>query len=366
MGLALLALTGPALGEGMPRRVHLTLPACAPEPFAYDALEAALGLELTHAGVGELVRGAPPVVGAGEAHLVLLFPCSPTAPTATLVVRASGGELVRSLDLSDLDAPVRPRAIALQVAELLPSVWPELIAGAVPDEPSDVDPPANDSALRSAAAFEPEPAVSEPAIDTPETDATGEPSPETPADAETDAPRPDSTQELSTGSEASRRWAIGAAAQTRVFLLRSTVLFGARPVFSWGRIDAGFDLLFGSHTDPVGRLHSRLLAGSLALRVLEPEWGVWRGTLAPRLSLGTIVVRAESPSLEITTGHVREVYADVAVSAGVARAVRSCAVGPELEAGFARGFIAKHDDDPVATFGGPLVSARVSVHCSVP
>jgi hypothetical protein len=135
-------------------------------------------------------------------------------------------------------------------------------------------------------------------------------------------------------------------------------------LISWGRLDAGFELLFGRHTDSVGRLHSRILSGSLAFRVLKAHWGVWRGTLAPRVSLGTIVVRAESPAVNITTSHVREVYSDVAVSAGVGYLIGPCAVGPEFEPGYGRGFIAKHDQELVASFGGLLVTVRLNVVCS--
>jgi hypothetical protein len=356
--VALLALTGPAVAEGMPQRVHLTLPACAPEPFSYDELEAVLRLELEHAGVGELVRGAPPVVASGEALLVLLVPCSPTAPTATLVLRAPGGELTRSLDLSDLDATVRPRGIALQVAELLPSAWPELLTGARSDASTDVA-PTSDQSPESTAAFESEPAASESASDA---SAAADESTEPPPDVEPEAPL---AQPVEPRPAPARRWAVGGAAQMRAFLPRGTTLFGARPMVAWGRFDAAFDLLFGRHTDVVGQLDSRLLSASLAYRALQPQWGTWRVALAPRASLGTIVVQAASPALEISTSHVREVYADLAMTAGVAYVAGRCVVGPEFELGYAHGFIAQHDQEPVADFGGPLLSARLAVICVV-
>ncbi len=362
LGLALLTHAVPVVAEGMPDRVHVALPECTPEPFSYDELEAGLRLELGHAGVREVVRGAAPNIVPGEALLVLLVPCPPDAPAATLVVRSSGGELTRSLDLSDLDPPLRPRGIALQIADLLPVAWPELIAAAPSETPEEDLAETSDSPSQPTAAF---------AVEAPSPDAAPEESQE-PAEPPTDttsggelAPPPPAPTPPTRGQRTVGPWAAGGALQTRTFLPRGTTLFGARPTISWRRFDAAFDVLLGRHSNRVGTLDSRLLAGALAWRVLQPEWGggAWRGTVAPRAALGTVFARAKSTAAGVATSQVREIYADVALATGVDYVGRRCLAGPKLELGYARGFIARHDQQRIADFGGPQVSTLFALSC---
>ena len=352
----------PAWADGVPRHVHLVLPACEPEPFAYDELLEALRLELGQAGVAQVSLGAPSTLATGEALARLSFPCDPDAPAAQLTLRSRGGETTYALDLSDLPPEVRPRGIALAVAELTPSAWPALLGTAEPK--SDVA--RREPEPETVGSKQAEPEESE-AVVRHEQDARREErrarASRPPEGPDARAARLSAHDEETSRSAPAQPIALGVSGQLRVYALGGTALWGARVTASWGRFDVGLDAMFGRHPDDIGRLESRLLAASLALRAVDGKHGSWRYWFAPRASLGTIATTATPTEASHTGVDVKELYLDGAVPVGTGFVSGRCQLSVELEGGYARGYVATFEGDTLASFGGLLASARLGAGC---
>jgi hypothetical protein len=131
----------------------MVLPGCRPEDFDVDALLAALQVELAHRPmtIDLTVPSAPPEHHPGPEVIAVpavRFPaCDTTRVLLTLDDRARRRILRRGMDLRAVAAGVRPRAVALGIAELLreapgrepaaaaappPAAEPAPAAGAVP------------------------------------------------------------------------------------------------------------------------------------------------------------------------------------------------------------------------------------------
>jgi hypothetical protein len=121
------AADGPASGPGaLAPRIRVMIPGCRPADFDPDAFLAALQVELasrlltidltTPEEAWEREENGPPAAAA----LVLRFPTCSTG-RALLVLRDRSRRQVhrRAVELQELAASLRPRALALSVAELL-------------------------------------------------------------------------------------------------------------------------------------------------------------------------------------------------------------------------------------------------------
>lgn len=140
-----LALLGPsaafaqesaeAPASAMPARVELTAPACA-EAVRAEVLLRMLRVELAGDGVERVELAAPGDAAGGALARVSVevAPCAADASEFLVTVddAATRKSVRRAVDLADVPAATRPRALALAVAELLRASWLEL---AVPTAP---------------------------------------------------------------------------------------------------------------------------------------------------------------------------------------------------------------------------------------
>jgi len=141
----------------MPARVELAAPTCA-EAVTTDGLLRMLRVELAGDGVERVELATPgDTAGGALARVSIELPrCAADASEFLVTVddAATRKSVRRSVDLADIPAATRPRALALAVAELLRASWLELALPTAPAPASPVPEPVRDTVrLRMVAAL---------------------------------------------------------------------------------------------------------------------------------------------------------------------------------------------------------------------
>jgi hypothetical protein len=145
-----------AVASPMPAQVELAAPACA-EAVTTDVLLRMLRVELAGDGVERVELATPgDTAGGALARVSIELPrCAADASEFLVTVddATTRKSVRRAVDLADIPAATRPRALALAVAELLRASWLELALPTAPPTPSPVPEPVRDTVrLRMVAA----------------------------------------------------------------------------------------------------------------------------------------------------------------------------------------------------------------------
>lgn len=138
--LGWLALAAPARADEppeVPARVILRVPACEGDalPWGPDFVSL-FRVELTGEGVDELITAEPDAPAPGE-HVARIELSSPDCGADQHVTVSIDDVLThkrvsRTIDLAEVDAALRPRALSLFVIELLRAAWAELVLPGAP------------------------------------------------------------------------------------------------------------------------------------------------------------------------------------------------------------------------------------------
>ncbi len=330
----------------VPERVDVVFPDCPREPFPYEAVLAALRVELALEGVARVNR-LPSGDGADGARIVLLADCGGEVNAVVVEVvdpRTSGA--LRRTDLADVPPPHRPRAVALVAAELARSVWTR------PQRRVEVDTAAvvmDGAALPDEPRAEPaRPAAPLPTRTDPGPDGSG-------------ARDADGTGEAPAAVPLRDSLTLAPALVGRLFLSEPTALAGLGARLGWRRMFAGADGLAGRRDDPLGSVTFGVVAGVIGLDLLrrEGEWVALRAGPRAAAGVATAAARAGDAARDATA---REAYLDLAVEIGAtARLSPHAAATLALEGGAARGLEIYADERRLDLIGGSFVGTRVGL-----
>jgi hypothetical protein len=308
---------------------------------------AAMQTELRHEGVQRVSRLWAPGSSA-QAWIEILVECSSEATSLVIRVRdPRTTEVSRTMELSDLPVPLRPRGVALAAAELARSVWarPPGASGATPDESGTEGP-------LPSATFPPVPA---PAPTGSSEGAADRAQPVVPDSGAGPARPPVLAAE--DADAAGPEW-LGSVG-TRLFYPDVTLLTGARCGLRYRRLRTGLEGLVGARHDLLGDVMLGSVAAWVGIDALAYRSPRTTAHAGPRVSGGLALAGAYAH------GHSRaaqDPYLDAAVEAGAGvRLGASWSIGVELEAGWALGLSVTADERPTGTVGGALFGARVGV-----
>ena len=292
LGAVLLGAVGAAAQE-VPARVRVEPLRCEALPFAREAWETLLRTELESDGVAE-VRFAE---GGGEALAVIRVELSRCAADATELAVVIDDALTRksvrrAVDLADVPASGRPRALALAVAELLRASWAELALPTAPPPPT----PAPEVVRRAVVVRLADALTREGAVRPPP------------------APR---------AVASPRRWSLGAAFAVLNFPAANAALLGGRvratviPSHAWPlRLSADVGASAGTAFDPLGEIDLGLFSGALAVTVRGGGDRVAL-ELGPRVELGYAWVQGRPATASVRAGSGEAVVFFASVLASV-------------------------------------------------
>jgi hypothetical protein len=331
-----------ARAEGTARfsRVALLLPACELPGLGPSELRSALALDLRD----EHLTLAPPGELSPSSDVLVSFETRCDGPS-TLALRAEhqGERHARTIDLGELPAPQRARALSLALAELL-SLFEH---PATP--PADIEAPA---AAEPAPAVTPAPAPAKPAA--PAVKAPPKVAPAAPPLAP-----PPAADRAPARRQSSRQWQVALAPELRFF--QTSLLWGARAVLRYRGFSAGAVILTTRTAVPAGSVV--ILTPHAVLGYSLQLWNSEAAELdvGPRLGAGRTFMNATASSSGRAIS-AQDVYVDAA--AGLRYSFRiaprwSCGFSAEL--GYASGPIGYADDQEIARTSGLFAGAVFEV-----
>jgi hypothetical protein len=339
-----------------PSSVQVALPACSPGPFDAQAFLSLLQIELRADGVERVLSGGEAAGGGSLAVITLRTgPCSELAREIEIVIddRATQKSVRRVIDITDVPAAARPRALSLAVAELLRASWVELAVRAAPPPPSPPPPPLL-AALPSWLSREALPAVR---VAPP----PGPPAPGAPSGAPSGAPAPGPPGDVA-------RFSWTAAAEARMFFRVETGLVGGRVGSSFqaapwlvAGVDAG--VLSGSRADPLGEITLRVVTGAASISAVSAA-GPLSLRVGPRLEVGRAFASGSSSDESLASGASAGGWVAMASLSAGARAGLGAGISAlvDVDVGATlRGFDALADGRRALGVGGGLAGLRVGV-----
>lgn len=243
----------------LPATTRLILPPCSDLPFDSRKLSDLLDLELRAIGVeytttangGDMERETAAIVVIGSSA------CGPAASSIDLELSAGASRprASRSMPIGDIPPELRPRALAIDIVELIRAEWPNLSP-----LPSTATPEVSPESLLPPPL--PDPAFSVPA-----------------------SPGPD---RASDGDSTHRGLGIEPAVTLWSFPSRSTALIGPTASLSleWSsvRASAGVQAVFGQTTVSTGTIDVRWASAYVGVGLTGH--GAFRGIVEPRLYAG--------------------------------------------------------------------------------
>jgi hypothetical protein len=325
----------------------MLLPACEQPGLGSSELREAVALDLrderlTLAPAGELSPASDVLVRVEAA-------CS---ADSELTLHAEFGDErhTRRVDLSELPAPQRARALSLAVAELL------ALFGQPPPAPSTTE-------LAPASAAQPPAATrAAPVAAMPESATTASPAPKTPAPLTRRSalqPNPAADQaERQRTSPVPAEWRLSVAPELRFF--DTTWLWGGRALAHYGPWSAGLDLLRAQESVQAGRVSTLVVHGNFAYSFVLMG-GIERSSFeaGPRFGVGRAFMAAEAGT-SARAYDAQDVYLDAAFGARyLLRLSPVFRIGIGGELGYARGPIGYADDREVASTSGSFASLLV-------
>jgi hypothetical protein len=327
-----------------PGEVGVAFPRCTREPFSFDAAMAALETELGQEGVKRVVR----LKAAGRATgawIEITVDCGQEA--SSLVIRIHDPQVSgvsRTMELTDLPAPLRPRGLALAAAELARSVWSRPPSASFRELDAALPEP-NESPSTVPSAPPPAPSLNPAASAT-----VNHPAPEPhPGSAPTSAPLPPRASVVPPGPE----WL--ASGGVRFFYPDSTALGGVRAGVRFRRVRGGLEGFIGPRGDVLGTVTLGSVAGWLGVDAIRHQSARSRVRAGPRAALGLAMAST-------TQAEAREPYLDLAGEFAVeVRQSEKLSICLELETGVARGLAVTADGRRAGTIGGWLLGGRLGV-----
>jgi hypothetical protein len=308
---------------------------------------AAMQTELRHEGVGRVTRLTGPGTST-QAWIEIVVGCSLEATSLVIRVRdPRTSEASRTMELSDLPVPLRPRGVALVAAELARSVWarPPAPAGGGLDA-SGAEGPLPTATFPPASAPAPNGSSQGVAV-------LGTPGTRGPEAGLSTPPDASSQIAASTGPE----W-LGSVG-VRAFYPDVTVLAGARVGLRYRRLRTGLEGLGGPRRDVLGDVALGSLAAWVGIDALAHRGARTTAHAGPRVSAGAAFGGAHALGQSRLAA---EPYLDAAVEVGADLMLSaSWAMGIELETGYARGLTVTADQRRTGTVGGWLFGARLGI-----
>jgi hypothetical protein len=328
-----------------PTAVGIAFPACQREPFSFDAAMAAMRIELGHEGVRRVDRLATPGAGA-DAWIEISSECSSDLTSLSVRIHdPRARDISRTMELFDLPPALRPRGLALVVAELARASWTR--------------PPT--TAETDATRTQPQPAAAPADAPPPELRLDARPAGPEPTTAES-PPVADSAAGRPTSGRPGTSLALGLG--VRLFVPDATLLEGARLAGRFGRMRAGLDGMFGIRRDDLGDVTFITASGWLGVDVLRLEQQSWRFRTGPRISAGLAAAAAHAHG-DARSKHAENPYIDAAIEAGTeVRLGQSYWGFLDFEAGLARGLEVYADDRRSGKVGGFLLGGHLGVGVS--
>ncbi len=369
-GLAAVALglfARPSWCASWPDSIALQVTVCEDAFLDRVQAERALRSELEADGVRRVAaRG---INDSADASLRLSIGC--TAPMTTSVALRSeqtGREHHRDVVLGDTDRAARARVLALAVAEIVRSEWPELAAkrsSPVPANTSPAAPPETSPKAPAAAASATFPDQAEPA--------TNEQAPsqrQRNGAALIKVPRsnakPDERPVASVGHTAAasergppRRTGLtlSADAQLRWFFTSPAASFGASGGVGLGAFRLRAEGLWLTSHDSRGDASLGIAALCLGLRVIDTKLGPVSIAAYPTVAAGLSWVGGTAARASVSVNEAKAFYGDVRLS--LESRLHRIALSPGItaEVGRASGFEARAGQHVVAASGGFFVGA---------
>jgi hypothetical protein len=330
---------------------YVRLSECGAPPWTHDqaaALSSALALELRSDGVDQ-IRAAEEGAEGATPLLELDVDC---ATTADFVLRARSAPAApldtRRMDLRDVPEPLRPRALALALAELLRTsrrtaaltTPPATVVQADADAQS-ITPTSESTAgnATSAPASEAAPAP---------TSANASPI----SDAAAIAPHEDTPDEQ---RDPEPRHALSIAPSARWLPASSDALYGVAAGWEWLRLGAGINALFGRAGDTLGTTHFGLVHAVLSYQALRLRLARQVLYAGPALGAGFTWASAGT-SASANGGSALLLSYELGARLGVSHDFsRGLAASLCLEAGYAHGPKLRADDRDLATLSGSFL-----------
>jgi hypothetical protein len=354
--IASLLLTVPALADQPTfSRASLLIPPCAMDGVSDADLRAAAALELEAQSIG-----LAPVGELSAADALVRFESS-CLPGSEIVVHAAwaGQERARTLNIGELPARTRARALALSLAELLGSfrkgVEPEAIELSETEPLDSKEAPApggKDAATARPAATLPAPALSAtaPGKAPPIQWVTGQP----PGDRRSKRrPKKSRDPELGVSPEA-------------LMFSGGDVLSGLRPHLDAGLVSIGVSVIGGSASAEYGTVDALVMSGVCVLRVWQTAHDEPVSFSAgPRFAVG-LVRAVGTPAIEGVGLEAVDLYLDAGATGMLElRPASWVRFGLGVETGYARGMVALADSTPVAEFGGVFIGGLADLSLSL-
>ncbi|HMI91795.1 MAG TPA: hypothetical protein VK509_10555 [Polyangiales bacterium] len=370
-------------------RVRVRLPECNAAPWTEREnaeLMRALELELRDEGIRALDARANDDQD-GAALLELSTDCAAARGELLLRARSATGELrSRRMELRDLPSPLRPRALALALAELLRASMLAPHAAATPqppDEPARVAPAASEPATNEpAAAAQPvaQPSATdagageraaeradptkEPANPAAEPRAAGRKTSGPPAAEPDRSARPAPDLQTGDGDDGARH-ALWLAPNGRWLLDSSDGLFGAAVGWQWARLGANISALFGHASDVLGDTSFGLVHAALSYQLLRLRFGRQVLHAGPALGAGGTWASSSANDAADGGGALLPSY-ELALRLGLLRELTgSLAADLCLEGGYARGPTVRADDRDLATLSGAFLGLALRLSLAI-
>lgn len=275
---------------------ELRWPACEPVSWQRGALTSALQIELQTVGRPER---------SGVWRLAIDGDCADVDSAPTLRAATSERALERTLSLADVPSPLRPRALALALAEL----------------------------LRAALA------------------------PSSPVVAAPRALQP-------TAADASPETALALRPGLRVFFAHRDVMFGAELTLQLQRWTLGVAGLVGVYADPIGSARVGVIEALLGYRLLATRSGAFSFTAGPRIAAGASfgsAISAADAMMSSATVLAWDAGAELGLDADVGAGI---SLGLHAVGGYAGGGRFVADSRLLAQTAGLFVGAALSVAAS--
>ncbi len=315
-------------------RVALLLPACEEPGLGASELRRAFALDLRDEGLS-----LAPVGELAPESDVLMSVASDCSGSGRLLLQAdfASERSSRRLELSEIPAAQRGRAVSLALAELLARM-----GRASP--PSEV--PAEAPATATEASVAPASPRPPPRAPTPNPPSTSSSS----SASRSSASRADE-RALPPSTPAPRRWQLSLAPELRAF--RTTRLAGGRALVRYARFSVGIDLLTAHTSSATGSVRT-LTPHAVCAYALPiagaPDRGLFE--VGPRLGAGRSFMYASASPIGRATS-AADVYLDVAATARYSLRVASrWRVGLTAELGYAGGPIGYAGDQEIARTSG--------------
>lgn len=321
---SLTLLCGIAHADAQPSSsIELDLPPCL-EPAWRDQLISSARIELREDGA-LLTRAGEP--REDSVLIAVAISCSGAPGDARIHIQRGSEHSSRTVQLADVPHHLRPRTLALALAEL----WRSSRALRAQDLASSPQP----TAAKPEVPVQPHAAVK--AIDSSETDATRS------AEAQSDAPT------------------LSLAPALRLYFAARNALPGAQLAFGWRSWRIGAEGYYGEHDNQLGSARFGLAQGFVSWELARAHFGSYGVALAPRAAIGGILATANAQAPAFASS-VATISWDASAEAAFWRMLTThWRLALRIQLGYAHGTILASDAGELARLHGLFATAGLSL-----